>query len=445
MAAGVLCAVRGAPEETVVRSLDSAGGGLAVTRRCADLNELLAAAGAGLGRVAVISADLPELDREAVAQLRASTVRVLVLVDPGRPWERTRAVALGAHAVVDLPGANPDADPASGLRVVEAVLALLEQGDDDPSPRASRSRPTVGPRPFDEVVAGEPATRVMAGQVVVVWGPTGSPGRTTLAVNLAAELAAIAGPVVVVDADTYGGTVAQLAGMLDEAPGLAAATRAAANGVLDVQTLARLSPVLAPGLRVLTGISRPDRWPELPASALDVVWSVLRGAVPWTVVDTGFCVEQDEVLSYDTHAPCRNAATLSAIGAADVLVVVGGGDPIGIQRLVRGLDDVSGLASDAGRIVVVNRVRPGAAGPRPGVAIRQALERYAGATDVVLIPDDPAAVDGALLAGRLLREVAPASPARRAIEELAAALATRAMAPEVAAARGDSGRHRSAG
>lgn len=449
MTTGVLCAVRGAAEETVVLSLDGAGGGLAVTRRCADLTELLAAAAAGLGRVAVVSADLPAFDREAVAHLRASAVRVLVLADPTRPWERDRAEAFGAHVVLDVPTSGavaerPGSPAGIGPALIAAVHALLEVGDDalgrvagapgelsEEMPDAHGERPGRGPSAGGYRAAGvsEPGSPPMRSQVVAVWGPTGAPGRTTIAVNLAAELAAIAGPAVIVDADTYGGTVAQLAGMLDEAPGLAAAARAAGSGVLDVPTLARLAPVLAPGLRVLTGISRPDRWPELPASSLEVVWSVLRAVVPWTVIDTGFCLEQDEVLSYDTRAPLRNAATLSALEAADVLVVVGGGDPIGIQRLVRGLDEVSSLAPQARRVVVANRVRAGTAGLRPGTAIRQALERYAGVSDVVIVPDDPAGVDAALLGGRFLQEVSASSPARRVIEQLAHALVAHGVTP----------------
>ena len=47
-----------------------------MTRRCADLTELLAAAEAGLGRLAVVSGDLDLLDREAVELLhRAGRAR----------------------------------------------------------------------------------------------------------------------------------------------------------------------------------------------------------------------------------------------------------------------------------------------------------------------------------------------------------------------------------
>ena len=57
----------------------------------------------------------------------------------------------------------------------------------------------------------------------MVWGPTGAPGRTTLAIGLAAELAGSGLPTVLVDADTYGASVAQCLGLLDESSGLATA------------------------------------------------------------------------------------------------------------------------------------------------------------------------------------------------------------------------------
>jgi len=226
--------------------------------------------------------------------------------------------------------------------------------------------------------------------------------------------------------------VAQVLGMLDEAPGLAAAARAAAQGTLDLTTLARLTPSVAPDLRVLSGISRADRWPELPSSSLDAVWSVARGLAEWTVVDCGFCLEQDEVLSYDTRAPRRNAATLSALEAADVVLVVGSGDPVGIQRLVRGLGELTDLGLGATRVVLVNRVRASVAGPHPGDAVAQALARYAGVTDAHLVPEDRAAVDTALLEAKTLREAAPGSPVRRALAGVAARVdAVRVGAPEL--------------
>lgn len=431
MSRGVLCAVRGAGETDVVRGLGAPEHGVEVTRRCADLAELLAAAAAGLGTVAVLSADLPGLDREAVRHLHDSRVWVVVLVDARGGWSGDRARALGADAVVDALGAEDE--------VPAAVVSLLAAAQDGGRPGAGAPAAAAPVAPDVLARLGGPAAGVVddgadgpspapsgsPGSLVAVWGPTGAPGRTTVALNLAAELTDLLRPtgerVLLVDADTYGGSVAQMLGLLDEAPGVAAAARAAGTGRLDAAALATLTPVLEDGLRVLTGISRPDRWPEVPAASLEVVWSAARDLAAWTVVDCGFSLEQDELLSYDTRAPRRNAATLSALAEADVVLVVGGGDPISLQRLVRGLAELGEQGvPDSRRRVVVNRVRASASGPRPADAIREALHRYAGVTDVVIVPEDRAAYDGAVLRAATLREHAPASPARRALQALAA-------------------------
>lgn len=397
MTVALLCAVRGPAEVLVVQAAEGSGGRAAVTRRCADVVELLAAAEAGLGQVAVVSAGLEHLDRDAVAALRRSGVRVVALAEGA---DAERAAACGADVVL-----APPADLDAARLLVGDTLAVLD-----------RPVPDLLPDWLDPPVQPVPAR---LGRLVAVWGPTGAPGRTTTAVNLAAELAGLGQSALLVDADTYGGAVAQVVGLLDEAPGLAAAARAAGQGTLDLAGLARLAPVLAPELRVLTGISRPDRWPELPAAALDAVWSTARGLARWTVVDCGFGIEQDEALTYDTRAPQRNGATLSALAAADVVVAVGAADPVGVARLVRALADLAALGLTAGPLVVVTRVRAAVAGARAGDAVLEALARYAGVREAVLVPDDRAACDAALLAGRTLREVAPGSPARRALAGLA--------------------------
>ena len=62
-----------------------------------------------------------------------------------------------------------------------------------------------------------------------------------MAVGLATELAVLGTATLLVDADVYGGVVAQVLGLLDESPGLAAATRQANTGQLDRAALARLA------------------------------------------------------------------------------------------------------------------------------------------------------------------------------------------------------------
>jgi len=184
---------------------------------------------------------------------------------------------------------------------------------------------------------------------------------------------------------------------------------------------------------VLSGVTRADRWPELSASALEPVWELLRTQAAVTVVDCGFGLERDEELQYDTHAPQRNGATLSALAAADVVVAVGSAEPLGIQRLVHSLAALDAVvpAETTPRLVVVNRVRASVAGQRPREAVADALRRYSAVDAVWTVGWDPRACDAAALAGQALGERAPRSAARKGIQAVASAARLAATAATV--------------
>ena len=400
-------------EAELVAALERGDLGVGVVRRCVDLADLLATATTGQARAAVLSADLRRLDRDALTRLALAGVAVVGLVPPGDEVAERRLRQLGVAHVLpsDSPpevlsaavleavraGAQPSTGERSGL--ADPADALAEPSGGLPPPRASEAGP---------------------GRVIAVWGPTGAPGRTTVAVALASEAAGLGRSSLLVDADVYGGVVAQVLGLLDESPGVAAAARLANTGSLDLPSLAGLARQVAPELRVLTGISRADRWPELRPAALEVVLEQARRLAAVTVVDCGLALEQDEELSYDTTAPRRNGATLAVLAAADTVVVVGSGDPVGLQRLVRGLSELRDAVPGVEPVVVVNRVRRSAVPGDTAAEIRGALRRYAGVEDCVLVPLDVAGMDAAVAAGRTLREAAPDSPARLALSALTA-------------------------
>ena len=103
-------------------------------------------------------------------------------------------------------------------------------------------------------------------------------------------------------------------------------------------------------------------------------------------------------------------------------MVVGSADPVGLQRLVRGLSELKEVVPGLDPVVVVNRFRSSGV---PGDAereIRAALQRYAGVDNLVLVPMDVSAVDAAVAAGRTLTEAALSSPMRHALADLAAGL-----------------------
>jgi MinD-like ATPase involved in chromosome partitioning or flagellar assembly len=173
---------------------------------------------------------------------------------------------------------------------------------------------------------------------------------------------------------------------------------------------------------VLTGLTRAARWSELRPAGLQAVLAAARVLVDHVVVDLATPLEEDDELSYDTAAPRRNGTTLEVLRAADHVVVVGSADPVGLQRLVRGLQDLAVAVPGVAPEVVVNKVRSDSVGRNPRLRVREALDRFAGVRDLRLVPDDRQATDRALLAGRSLTEAAPDSPARASLQALARGL-----------------------
>ena len=94
---------------------------------------------------------------------------------------------------------------------------------------------------------------------------------------------------------------------------------------------------------MLTGLNQAARWPELRASSLELVLDLGRRLADVVVVDAGFCLEDDDELSYDTLAPRRNAATVTALAGAERVIAVFSADPAGIVRLARELPALADL------------------------------------------------------------------------------------------------------
>ncbi|MDT0275162.1 AAA family ATPase [Blastococcus goldschmidtiae] len=412
MVVQVFTAVTGAPwESALVGALDRSDHGVTVVRRCVDVSELLAAAATGTGQAALLSAELRRLDGDAVARLTAAGVAVVGLVEPGDDRATERLRQLGVLHV--LPADAETEVIAQALR--EAVAGASGALHDVADPRAAL--PALGVPPL---AADRPVGR---GRLIAVWGPTGAPGRTTVAVGLADEAARLGVSSLLVDADVYGGVVAQVLGLLDDSPGLAGAARQASTGALDPEALVRLAWTVRPQLRVLTGPARADRWPELRPRAVTTVLEEARRLAELTVVDCAFNLEDDEELSFDTAAPRRNGATLAVLEAADTVLCVSGADPVALQRSVRALDDLREVLPGVEPVLVVNQLRRGPVPGDPRREIAAAMERFSGREVAFFLPSDRRATDAALAAGRTLAEVAPGCALRAELRTMAASLA----------------------
>ena len=341
--------------------------------------------------VVVVGAGVETLDAELLAACDERGIRLVALA--ATDGERAHASRLGILEVVERSAGWAEIEPlVSGGVPVPARLG-------DPASRSPR-----------------------ADSVVVVWGPAGAPGRTTIAINLAAEIAAAGHAVALVDADPYGGSVAPSLGLLDEAPGFASACRLAGSDALDRAELERIAQRYSSpraSFDVFTGLVGPSRWPELSSERVTAALAAIRARFEYVVVDAGFSLERDEELTSDQFAPRRNAATFAALAAGDRVIAVGLADPVGLSRLLRGHGDLVELVEPERVDVMVNRVRTSALGIDAHAQVRQTLRRFAGIADPTLLPHDGKAADAAILTARTLRDAAPRSPLRAVVREYA--------------------------
>ena len=346
-------------EAGLVSAFEQAEHNITVVRRCVDLADLLATAATGTARAALLSADLRRLDRDALLRL-------------GRPPHRgRRARAAGRR------GRRPSAAPArrpvrpAGRRGGERHLRRGRRGgrrarrcggagrggrpDGHAAARAAparrRRRPSWSPAPAGSSRSGgrpaPPAVRRWRSR----W-PARSPPPASRRCSSTPTSTAAWSP----------SCSACSRRRPASRPPPAWPTTAASTSPRCPACAARS----APSLRVLTGITRADRWPELRGGALEVVLALARTIAAVVVVDLGFCLEQDEELSYDTTAPRRNGATLTVLEQADTVVAVAAADPVGLQRFVRGYGDLREVLAGVEPVVVVNKVRPARGAGRPG-------------------------------------------------------------------------------
>lgn len=384
----VITCAGGAPwEAPLVRGLQRRELGIELVRRCVDHGELLGVALRDQPRVAVIAAELPWLDRDLVGTLHDHGVTVVAVDNGGasRPLDRIGV----AHRL----GANASADD---------LAALLHRigGEDLPVV------PT-GPVRLDAPNGSEGA------QMVAVWGAAGAPGRTTVAIHVAAEAARRGRSVLLVDGDAWSASVAQLLG-LDEAPSVTQAARLATEGWREpIESCFQVGPS---GVAVLSGLARSELWPEVRERAWQSILDAARDARALVVVDLAAPIEEDEELAFDRVPYRRNLMTLTALSAADEVLVVVGGDPVGVRRGIvahRTLSEARPAVLPKVR-VVVNRV-PRSARRAQDCSVQ--LAEWTGKPPVAFLPTEPA-FERAVWEGRTLYEIAPRSPWLRELRGL---------------------------
>lgn len=339
---------------------------------------------------------------EALACIRGSSLDVLVAVGPVA-WFDYQCVEEARRAGIRLLGHAADPIQAEMLEVAGFKLIGLE----DPLQTlvdAAEEEETTSPA-------------ASSGKVIAVWGPKGAPGRTTVAVELAATLAQTEPMTLLGDADLYGGDILQLLGIAEELPGVVPIARSGARGELRTDSWTAHLKRSGNGPLLLPGLLRADLWSEVSPFGWNEVLEASRRDFTYSIFDVGFCLE-------GTHDPGalagRNDVARSTVAAADMVVAAFRADPVGLRTFFWAVDAEPELLARDSLLVVANRVRPGEDGE-----IKTIVRRHLGRFPIAFIPDRPDHLARSLWRAEPLSDCCPSSPIVEEITRVAAAIGGR--------------------
>jgi len=374
----VWCAPGVTHEQLLLEAVRAAG--WSISRECIDAADVLAAVSIEPGSVAVVSTAIQRVDVALWEELCARAAQVIIV----RGFGESGIPRSHVHDV----GSPIEPEP-------EALLDAL---------RFVRS-PHV-----EEPARAEPEAR---GAVIAVWGTSGAPGRTTIAIALSEACARLGLRTLMVDGDTHGPSIAPSLGITEQASGVLLACKHAEQGSLDEDALERAMRGIKPGLDVLTGLDDSTRWAEFRGQAFARVLHVSRAVADVTVVDIHSCLEStsDPITGMRGE---RNGISRATLGNADHVVLVSRPDPVGVARLVRSLAILGEVAGERRPHVLVNRVERA----WQVREVHHVLSRTGFVANVDGVSED-STVTKAAARGSLLSEIRSRSKAQSSMRDLA--------------------------
>jgi len=253
-------------------------------------------------------------------------------------------------------------------------------------------------------------------RTIAVWGPTGAPGRTTLAVGLAGTPASGVSRRLIVDCDMARGKVACHLGAL---PGgaLVTACRLPPESGQPIAA-GHLQRPHRDGPWLLPGLVTPDQWPAIEPAALGRLLADLRAHFGLIVLDLGAALPLDAGAGRPPDG--RGAVHQMALLAADLILAVCKASRAGLEDFALQFPRLLMTLPPERRAsvgVVLNQVAPEDL-PR----YQRELGRTPGVTLLAGVPQDGASVRRAEESRRPLSVAAPRSPAAVVLDRLAVTL-----------------------
>lgn len=349
-----------ARERALLLSLNGSGD-ITVVARCLSADQVIARARDGDVAAVLVAFDLHRLTSDSLVTLAQTGIALVVLAPDERalPWPY-RETCPGL--VVPL-----DAAPET----IRAALWAAVRGE-----RHAFGPPVPARRDFPHPSADAPPLPTTAGSVLAIASGPGSPGRTTVALNLAVALGAVA-PTVLVDVDLAGPSIAAHLD-LDPTRNLAMLAHAdpSTPAAWDRALAEELQPLTGRSPRgvVLCGLPKLELRTTVSRDFFERLITVLRQRYRYVVCDQGA-----DLLGSDLSL---HRVTL---GLADRILLVAAADLLGLWRARAGLDLLRSQlhVSPEHLALVINRHQPRHHHPR------SEIEWAFGMPASAVIPDDP--------------------------------------------------------
>ena len=244
--------------------------------------------------------------------------------------------------------------------------------------------------------------------LVAVLGPKGGTGKTTIATNLAADLATRGRGTLLVDLDLQFGDVGVVLGVEPEHTIYDLAT---AGGTMDAERLRGFTGRSRDGVNVLLAPVRPDQADAVTAEHITAILDLARTTYDVVVVDT---------------PPAFTSGVIAAVDQADLIVMLGSFDLPGLKNMKVGMETLQMMDVPSARILpVLNR-----ANTKVGLLVTD-VTKVLGRAPEVAVPSDRG-VPQSVNASRPIICMQPKSSPARSFRAIGDRVAARILTPKEA-------------
>ncbi len=225
--------------------------------------------------------------------------------------------------------------------------------------------------------------------LVCVWGTNGSPGRSSVAINLSFSLASKNFPTLLVDLDAIVPSLAPALGLVSEVPGVSSLVHDALKGRLSQESIEKNVIEVNPGLHVLTGISNPKRWPELRTEGLIQVLKLCSQMYANIICDLSAVLPESTDSSLndvDIFRRFDHIPKVLEISSRNIFVL--SATPLSLIRASEALEALQEI-NKSEPLIILNKVNEINLGQKYESTVEAILGRWVNSGSIHRIPDRP--------------------------------------------------------